>query len=278
MKRSKMLRNRLLALALVGAFVGLLRWLAPAPAERAVWLYLVALPLGYGHLIGAAVFSCAPGRRSQRAAGSRWLASAFAGSCVLSLLAIYTWALQIDVLQPWVLIPMLLLSAWHIAENDLALGCAYRDALRLGGVAHTLRHHGIALVLTAGVGVAALATPEGAAFSRAWLGGWVRPWRPWFMLDELASAVLLYHAVSWLIFFEARACALRPRAAIDAARLRRRVFALHAVPLALNAALYLWLPAIHFYVAAPALYLFWSVLHAIQTAAVRGLGPRTAAA
>jgi hypothetical protein len=256
MQRSKMLSNRLLALALVGAFIGLLRWLAPAPVERAVWLYLVALPLGYGHLIGAAVFSCARGRRSQRAAGSRWLTSAFAGSCVLSLLAIYTWTLQIDVLQPWVLIPMLLLSAWHIAENDLALGCAYRNALRLGAVAHTLRHHGIALVLTAGVS-RGTATPEGAA-SRAWLGGWIRPWRPWLMLDELFRGAPLSRSFV-AIFFEARVCIAAARA-IDAARLRRRVFALHAVPLALNAAFYLWLPAIHFYAAAPALYLFWSVL------------------
>lgn len=273
-----MLRNRLLALALVGAFVGLLRWLAPAPAERAVWLYLVALPLGYGHLIGAAVFSRARGRRSQAAVGPGWIASAFAGSCILSLLAIYTWALQIGALQPFVLIPMLLLSAWHIVENDLALGCAYRDALRLGAVTRARRHHGITLALTAGVGLAALATAEGAAFSRAWLGGWFDPRNPWLRLDELASAVLLYHAVSWLLFFEDRARALRPHAPIDSARLRWRVFALHAAPLALNAVLYLWLPAIHFYVAAPALYLFWSVLHAVHTAAVRGLEPRTAAA
>jgi len=273
-----MLRNRLLALASVGAFLGLLRWLAPAAAERAVWLYLIALPLGYGHLIGAAVFSRSRIGRTGGERGSRWLSSAFAGSTVLTLLAGYTWALHSSVLQPLVLAPMLLLSAWHIVENDLALGRAYRDALRLGAVTRALRHHGIALALTAGVGLTALSTAEGALFSRVYLGDLlVRP-QEWLTLDELASGVLLYHAVSWLLFFEDRARALRRRAALDTARLRRRVFGLHAAPLALNAALYLWLPSVHFYVAAPALYLFWSVLHAIHTAAVRGLEPRMAAA
>jgi len=273
-----MLRNRLLALASVGAILGLLRWLAPAPVERAVWLYLVAVPLGYGHLIGAAVFSRSRSRRSRAPKGSRWLASVFAGSSILSLLALYTWALNVRVLQSWVLIPMLVLSAWHIVENDLALGRAYEDALQLGAVTRAPRHHGIALALTAGVGLAALATAEGLGFARACFGTGIALRTPWLTLDELASGVLLYHAFSWLLFFEDRARALRPRAAFDPARLRRRVFALHAAPLALNAALYLWLPAVHFYVAAPALYLFWSVLHAIHTVAVRGLEPRATTA
>jgi hypothetical protein len=276
--RLGMLRNRLLALASVGAFLGLARWLAPASTERVAWLYLIALPLGYGHLIGAAVFSRSRGRRSQPSRASSWLAEAFVASSLLSLLALYAWALSVRVLQPWVLIPMLLLSAWHIVENDLALARAYRDELRLGALTRALRQHGIALAFTATVGIAALATREGAEFSRAWLGGGIDPRRRWLSLDELASAVLLYHAVSWLLFFEDRARALKPSAPGDAARLRRRVLALHAAPLALNAALYLWLPTIHSYVAAPALYLFWSALHAIQTAAVRGLEPRMAAA
>lgn len=273
-----MLRNRCLAFAIVGAFLALLRWLAPAPAERAAWLYLVALPLGYGHLIGAAVFSLSRGRQPQANPRSRWLAAAFAGSSLLSLLALYAWALNDPALQPAVLIPMLLLSAWHIAENDFALARAYRNALRIGALTRAFRHHGMALAFTATLGLAALTSAEGAVFARAWLGASIDPRRPWLTLDELASAVLLYHAVSWLLFFEDRARVLALRSASDAARLRRRVFTLHAAPLALGAALYLWLPAIHFHVAAPALYLFGSVLHAIHTAARRGLEPRNAPA
>jgi len=271
-------RNRALALAIVVAFLGLLRWLAADAEERVAWLYLVALPLGYGHLIGAALFSRSRTRRPNAPVGSRLLSSAFVVSTVLTLLAIYTWALHVRRLQAFVLIPMLLLSAWHIVENDLALGRAYRNVLRLGPVTRALRHHGIALALTGVVGFAALSTREGASFSYALFEGWMAPRQTWLSLDELAAGVLLYHAVSWLLFFEDRARALRPRAAIEAGRLRRRVLALHAAPLALNAALYLWLPAVHFYVAAPSLYLFWSVLHALHTAAVRGLEPRMAPA
>src|SRR5262245_53866776 len=129
-----MRRNRWLAFAIVGGFVALLRALAPAPAERETWLYLVALPLGYGHLIGAAVF----GRRQRwsrgASASSRALATAFCGSSLVTLLALYAWALGDARLQPLVLIPLLVLSAWHIVENDLALGRAYRNGLRLGGI------------------------------------------------------------------------------------------------------------------------------------------------
>jgi len=269
-------RNRALALGIVGAFLGLLRWLAAAPDERVAWLYLVALPLGYGHLLGALVFARRRTQGWSRQGESSALFRAFIGSSVLTLLAAYSWALHAPVLQPLVLGPMLMLSAWHIVENDLALGRAYRIGLRLGPVTRAVRHHGIALALTVSVGVAALSTREGLEFARVFFGRSLVPVQSWLMLDELATGVLLYHAVSWLIFFEDRACALANRSAAEAARLRRRVLALHALPLALNAALYLWLPAIHFYVAAPTLYLFWSVLHAIQTAAVRGFEPRPA--
>ena len=273
-----MLRNRLLALAIVGAFLGLLHAHARSPAERTAGLYLIALPLGYGHLIGAAVFARSRFRRARGPREAPWLAIALAAASVASLLALYVRALGSPALQPLVLVPMLLLSAWHIVENDLALAGAYRDALRLGAVTRALRRHAIALALPAGVVSAALATHEGALFSRAWFGCALVSPRAWLTLDELASGVLLYHAVSWLLYFEDRARALQARSAADATRLRRRVFALHAAPLALNAALFVWLPALHVYVAAPALYLFWSVLHAIHTAAARGFEPRRAAA
>ena len=271
-----MSRNRVLALAVVAAFLGLLRWLAPAPAERAMWLYLVALPLGYGHVVGAAVFAHARRRHSREPRPARLLLAAFVGSSLLTLFAAYAWALRSTALQPLVLTPILLLFAWHIAENELALGRAYRNEMRLGPVARAARPHAITLVLVAGVGLVAFSTPEGALFSRVYFGAVLVPVQPWLTLDELSSAVVLYHTLSWLFYFEDRVRALRRSSAPEAARLQRRVLAFHAAPLALNAMLYLWLPAGPFYLAAPAFYFFWSAIHALHTAGVRGLEPRVA--
>lgn len=273
-----MLRNRLLTLAWVGSCLGLLHAFAPAAPERVVWLYLLALPLGYGHLLGAAVFARSRRVSSGAPPASRRLAAAFAASSALSLLALYAWSLGVRALVPWVVVPMLLLSVWHIVENDLALGRAYRSGLRLGPLVRSPRHQLLALVPTAGVGIAALATEEGAVIARAWFGATLGVRLPIVPLDELVAAVLIYHAVSWLIFFEDRARALAASGVFDGARLRRSVLALHAGPLVLNAALYWWLPALYVWVASPLLYLFWSALHALHTAALRGFEPRQAAA
>lgn len=273
-----MLRNRVLALAVVGAFLGLLRWAAPAPAERAVWLYLVALPLGYGHVIGAAVFSRSRTGRSQASRSSKFLSAAFVGSSLVTLAILYSWALRLPALQPFVLAPVLLLFGWHIVENDIALGRSYACGLRLGSLLRGTRQHAIAFVLTVAVAVAAFSTREGALFSHAYVGAALVPMQAWLSLDELTAAFLLYHTVSWLLFFEDRARALHRTSARDAIRLRRRVLAFHLVPLPLNAALYLWAPAAYVYLAAPALYFFWSALHAIHTAWVRGLEPPSATA
>jgi hypothetical protein len=267
-------RNRVLALWVTGAFLGGLRWLAPEPAQRAAWLYLVALPLGYGHLIGAALFARSRRWDPRAPAASRWLLRAFVAWSLFTLFAAYLQALRSASLQPWVLAPILVLFGWHIAENDLALGRAYREGLRLGPVARAVAHHGIAAVLTAGVGLAAFSTREGAVFSRAYFGAALVPPQGWLTLDELTAGFLLYHTLSWWLFFEDRVRSLRTSAPAQAARLRRRVLAFHAVPLGINAVLYLGLPALHVYVAAPAFYLFWSSAHTLHTAWVRGLAPR----
>lgn len=271
-----MSRNRSLALAVVGAFLGLLRWVAPEPEQRVVWLYLIALPLGYGHIIGAAAFSRARWKCEGAQGASRLLFAAFVCSSLLSLFAAYAWALRSPALQPLMLAPILLVFGWHIVENDLALGRGYRAGLRLGPVTRSLHPHAVALLLTAGVALATFSTREGALFSRAYFGAALVPAQPWFTLDELTASFLLYHTISWLLFFEDRVSALRRTSSAQAARLRRRVIAFHAVPLALNAAAYQWLPAAHLYLAAPAFYLFWSAVHAIHTAWTRGLEPRTA--
>jgi hypothetical protein len=270
--------NRALALGIAVGFLGMLRWIAPTPEQRAVWLYLIALPLGYGHILGAAAFSRSRRRGPEAEPSARLLRAALVATSLLSLFAAYAWLLRSPALQPLVLAPVLLLFGWHIVENDLALGRGYRDGLRLSPVTRALCPHAIALAVTAGVALATFATREGALFSRLWFGGELAPVQRWFTLDELTAGVLLYHTISWLIFFEARVRALRRISRAQAARLRRRVLAFHLVPCAVNAALYQWLPGLHFYLSAPVFYLFWSALHTIHTVWGRGLEPPAAAA
>jgi len=260
--------NRAGSALVVLAFIGLLRIVCPGPEVRTTWLYLVALPIGYGHLIGGLWF--ARQRMSERVPGdlAGGLVVAFALVSVANLLAAYTWALHTPALLPWVLVPMLLVSAWHIVENDLALGEAYRCGLELGSARVDTRHNLLALGVTGLIALAALLTPTGAYYASVWVG-WPAPALASFTIDELATAVLLYHAVCWVWFFWDRSRRLQ-RADLEAAgRLRRKLVALHAVPLAGNALLYLLAPSLHLYVAAPTLYLFWSVLHAFQTLWVR---------
>lgn len=270
--------NRVLALACVAAFLGLLRWLAPEPAERATWLHLVALPLGYGHVLGAALFARSRSARPQTTRKARLAFAACVGSGLLSLVTAYTWALGSTALQPFVLGPILLLFGWHIVENDLALGRSYKDGLRLGPVVRGAQPHAIAVASTLAVALVAFSTREGWLFSRVYFGAALVPVQTWLSLDELSTAFLLYHTVSWLLFFEARVRALRPQSSAGAMRLRRRVLAFHLIPLPLNLALYLWLPSVSVYFAAPAYYFFWSALHAIHTAWVRQFEPRPAPA
>jgi hypothetical protein len=273
-----MWRNRVFALAAVMAFLGLVRWLAPEPAERALWLYQVALPLGYGHVIGAAVFARSRLPRSRGPRLTRLLRTTFLGTNALALFAAYAWALRSVSLQPFVLAPILLLFAWHIVENDLALSRAYRDAMRLGPVARAARQHALALAVAAGVAVLAFSTREGALFFRLYFGEPLVPVQAWLTLDELSGAFVLYHTFSWLFYFEDRVRIQRRISAREAVRLRRRVLSFHLVPVALSALFYLWAPGLHLILGTPAFYFFWSALHSLQTAFVRGVEPRAAAA
>lgn len=253
--------HRAPSVGIVGAGIALLHVLAPDTATRETWLYLIALPLGYGHLLGGWLFA----RPRRQRTG---LEAAFLGVSGLTLLCAYTWVLHVEALRFFVLVPMLLVSGWHIVENDLAMGRACRQGLSLGPVARGGRDHGIALSVTALLGLAALATPDGAFYLMLYLGT-ALPFQL-TTVPDLVTAVLMYHAVSFVLFSLDR---VRARPSKEAVRLRRRLFWIHVLPLAGNGLLYLALPQVHFYVSAPTLYLFFSVLHAFQTAAVRGLEP-----
>lgn len=245
--------HRLAAAAgVLGLFAGI-DALAPDPARREAWLSLVVLPLGYGHLIGGAL-------RSRARPQPDLLLGLLRGVSLLTLFAAYTVGLRIPALWPWMLAPMLLVSAWHIVENDLALARMDRRALSLPPP----RRRDV-LPVAAATGVLAglaLVTPEGHQWAlRIW--GAAPPLSAPLTLGDLTAAILLYHALSFVVFGSGRA---RRCGGQRGAALRRALWVCHAAPLLLGALLHAAWPALHAVAAAPAVYLFWSVLHAVDTA------------
>ncbi len=119
--------------SLVGALavLALARALVPDPGTRSEVLYAVVIVVGYGHLLGA--MPSRP-RRGRRGTPARVLsiATAFCG---------YTAMLRT---LPELVPVLLVVSIWHTAENDVALG----RTLALGGrparLPRGLRAHGLA--------------------------------------------------------------------------------------------------------------------------------------
>jgi hypothetical protein len=308
-------RNRGISAALVAACLLASRGWIPDAESRAFWQYLFTITLGYGHLIGAWWFAAARRRDARPAPDAAALRRTFVLSSVLTLFAAYTWALnQVELL----FIPLLAVSVWHTAENDLGLARAYRAGLRLGPLPRAPRHHLLALsvsallILTAAMTPLWLpyterirATPAGELAVVALrglciaVGGWLALRGP-----RLAGAVLvigglavskdlgarvtfadlfvgstLYHLFSWLVFFADRA---RAAERAEAAALWRRIGWVHLPPALLCGALLLpaaeGLAALRFALFSPGIYLFWSVLHVAQTAWARGFERRPAAA
>jgi hypothetical protein len=166
---------------------------------------------------------------------------------------------------------MFAVSAWHIFENDIALARARRKHAGVGPVPRTPGPHLLAIALGASLAVAMLATPIGSALAIRQLG-WLPASLPLSAID-LAAAVLMYHAISWLWFLVERS---RRLPYPEARRARRRLLWIHLAPLTANSVLFAAFPSAHQLVAAPSLYLFWSFLHALDTAWRRGLAPTSA--
>jgi hypothetical protein len=308
------MRYRAAAAGVVAACLGALRALFPDASQREEMQYLLVLPVGYGHLLGALVSSR---RRLSHFAlqDERALFAVFVGTSVLTAFAAYAWAL--GVLGPVFLLPLFAVFTWHTLENDLALGrsCA---AGRIGPLPRDPEHHllaggGAALLLLAAVtadrgrgyaesfaagthslGIAGLritcVAAGGALFlrrpraPRGWLGaglavaGGVLENR-WMTLADVVAAATLHHVVGWLLFSVDRVRALWREGPAEARRLAARLVWVHAVPLCACLGLYASsadaLAPLRFAVAAPSIYLFWSACHVLQTTLARGIEPRT---
>jgi len=256
-------------------------WFWPAADARAEVQFGFVACLGYGHLIGGAwgllrrTVGVGGGGGSAGAgegAGRRtWLWGANLATATAVVFVVYSVGLHAS---PLWLGPLFLVLLWHVAENDSALP-RLCDAPRAGLRA---AEQGRALALTAMLGLLAIAAGwregfhvvgAGAATvdSSLFLG---------LSLSDVASSVVLYHLVSWLLLMGSRAamlCRVRPEAGRSAVRL---LVACHALPLvllggALAAPQSIWSDAVASLLLSPGIYLFWSGLHALQTGLSRGI-------
>jgi len=291
-----------LSASLVVVFLAAMRACFPLAEEREAAQYAVVVVVGYGHLVGAALPSL---RRLRGRPGLGVpLGAALLAASAFALLALY---LVAAARLPLLLVAMLGLATWHTVENDVAMGHSFRRGRSLPRFPGTAQTQLVALgasALLLAIGAATLSASERAAFladtpiagldhsllrgvaylcgvlllCRSGPGG-PRPtglvlvaaarllpcdWHGSAGLGfaDFFAASTSYHLVSWLLF-------LRGRGA-----LRRRMLQSH-LPVALVAAA-LWgmalLEPLRELVVAPAIYLFWSVLHVFQTLLARGLG------
>lgn len=314
-------RSRLLTGICVISFLLITRALVPDPRPRAELQYLLVITLGYGHLIGAAV----SGRRRLAARAPRWLSRRLAGAAValavLDLFVVYVWATHVSLA---IFLPLLVVSIWHIVENDLSLRQPAAGGIGMPPVPRSTHHHVAAIaaaallaavgqqLLSPAVGDMIVGSADAAARGHAllWavaLGGglglagrssgglrafgaviaaattvlWLAPsWLASVSFGDFFSALTLYHLVQFLVLFSGR---IRRTPDPVARRASIRMLAwVHVPAFALCAGLVLWpgdgLATLRYAVFSPEIYLFWSVLHVVQTLAVRGVERARAAA
>ena len=240
-------RLRLGALALVAGLVLTLRALAPDPGLRRASLLLVALGLGYGHQLGALRFAA---RRRPRI---EWLLlGVTTGSVALAFAAGLA-----SGAAAWLLVGLAWLAAWHVLENDVALGRTRAEIRRLPPLARRPGPHLVSLGASAAVVAIALLAPRSAP---AWVGVGVPAWLAVWTPEEVIAVLLLYHSATWL-----------GRALSSPAARRTPILVTHALPLAVLALSDAFVPAAFAWVASPPAYLFLSAAHAVHTCFERGL-------
>ncbi len=311
-------RTRAVTVSCVCTFLAITRVAFEDPWLRAERQYLFVITLGYGHLIGAAVFArqrlaeLVPARVPHR------LAAAAAGLGVLDLFAAYVWATHLSEI---VFLPMLVVSIWHVVENDRFLARADAGRNGMGPMPRTRDHH-IAVIaataLFAAIGQQLLSPAAGEALvggagraelaqallhALAFGGGTWLCWRvkgpgrafgiaivvggtvalalgPQLLSNvgfgDFFSALTLYHLIQFLLLYGGR---IRRMPDLGTRRARVRLLAWVHVPAFVLCAGLLLLPGdglatLRYAVFSPAIYLFWSVLHVVQTLVVRGIERR----
>lgn len=293
----------------VATFLLATRSLWPDPGERALAQYRMVTAFGYGHLIGAVTFAS---HRLRGWVPSDAPPALFWSFVVVSVAAAFA-AYSLAVVHHFELVlAMLAVSLWHTVENDEAICRSLRQGRAVGPLPRDGRRQIEVLAVTffllalsgsllpdrvrnampwqeeAAHVIALLAVLLGGAALVRWrsitglvvAGGALAlprllPFLGWLEFADFFSAMTLYHLFGWLCVLSQRARDHGPDAS---ARLRYRLLVVHAPPIALCAATLLadggWGAAVRDLLFSPGIYLFWSVLHVVQTAAVRGVEAR----
>jgi hypothetical protein len=247
---------RLGALALVAALVLSVRALEADPGSRRAALLLVTLGLGYGHQLGGLWF----GRRARRPLAERGLRA------YTLLTAGLAFALALaSPAAGGMMIALAAIGAWHVIENDLAQNGGAATGTRLPPLPREPARHAVPLLASALAVIVAFALPACApALVAAGAPPSLAVWTP----EEVIALLLLYHVLAW-------AGRSLGAAAPGPARLRRAALlaGVHALPLVALLGLRELTPGLYSWVSAPAIYLFLSAAHAVQTCIARGLAP-----
>ena len=268
-----------------------------APAQTEPWSYLFVTTFGYGHLLGASL-----GSRRGASDGDHAASALRAAFIVTSLASVYAAFTGVVAAAPWVVLPMLYASIWHIAENDLAIGRGQLDAPALP-FPRSPRQHALALSLSGALALLAARSGGAPAFDGVPTGVEIATWlaifapglllfaseprsprgalglgisvasawlawqgAPWVRFWEVFAAVTCFHLIEWLLVVGAKA---RARGELRRASLRMLAFHLPAV--AVCAAAFgggdslSWLQRAF----SPGGYLLFSLLHVAHTAALR---------
>ncbi len=309
--RHRAWRNRAAAALLVAVFHLMLRAALPDPAERSGFGYRVVLMLGWGHLLGAAAAAWRPlgraaGARAPHAAGLlaasagvlfaayTWAVGA-SGWVPVALLAVAVWhSAENDLALERAYgaglrmgaAPRSLdhqLAALGIAAAVIAVAVAAATpadlaALRAGELSARAPNTGARL---AGAVCGLLVWVRGRSRGQRVLGAAIAAAsalvpgdvRAQLVLGDVFALSTLYHLMSWLILL-----ADRGRLGFRSAKripVGRQLVRIHAPALFLCTVLGFGngeiVSALRFAVFSPAVYLFWSFLHVVQTGWLRGI-------
>lgn len=241
MKRGVIWHARAAAASAALACILSLRCIFPQPAPAVEALFVALTIVGWGHLVTPL---------GSAATAGVVVAAASAGAIAIAAI------LYFELLAAWpaaAWFAVLALSAWHFVENDVRLASLTR------GVRKDLtRHESLAIVFASTLLLAAflgLASPGSSEPKR--------------IQAELLTFWGMYHVLCWTLLLWSRASEVSRSGQLARGRKKRRLLvASHLVPLAIGGVLLAAAPrdcALRELFFSPAVYLFASGLHVVQT-------------